>query len=356
MNSNSSNIQFLAEPILVTDQEWPSGTTPLVSVSSLVYNHLPYLETCIEHLLQQKTSFPVEFIFHDDASNDGSTAIIQQYCALYPKLFKLVLQKQNNYHHNIRKIENDLHQARSGKYIANCEGDDYWIDPLKLEKQVQFLESNPNFAGVHTRVQYVNASGEFCGVSNKVTPQLEEADFKDIILNSMIHSVSFMYRASVLLINNTPIWELSNHYYDQYLFLVTAREGKIKYLNETTAAYRINVGVLNTWNRFSKALYTEECIHFFQCHITRSDWRLATFLKLKSVNAILYCCYAKSHDALASVYLKKYIRNLKSIYNELPFFQFLKVASSVEYNMVRGLFWHAVLYLSRGRIKPKGIT
>jgi len=332
------------------------GTTPLVSVSSLVYNHLPYLETCIEHLLQQKTSFPVEFVFHDDASNDGSTSIIKKYCSQYPRLIKLVLQEQNSYHHNIRKIENDLHLVRSGKYIANCEGDDYWIDPLKLEKQVRFLESNPDFAGVHTRVQYVNAKGDFCGLSNKVTPKLEEADFKDIVLNSVIHSVSFMYRSSALLINNVPVWELSNHYYDQYLFLVTAKNGKIKYLNETMAAYRINVGVLNTWNRFSKALYTEECIHFFGNYITQYDWRLATFLKLKSVYAILYCCYAKSNDALAGVYLKKYIYNLKSIYKNLAFFQFLKVALSVEYNMVRGLFWHVVLYLSNGKIKPKGST
>lgn len=356
MHNNSNSWQFLDEPILVTNQNWPLGTTPLVSVSSLVYNHLPFLEICIEHLLQQKTSFPVEFVFHDDASNDGSTDIIKKYCLQYPRLFKLVLQEQNNYHHNIRKIENDLYQVRLGKYIANCEGDDYWLDPLKLEKQVQFLESNPDFAGVHTRVEYVNAAGESCGVSNKVTPELEEADFKDIVLNSIIHSVSFMYRSSSLLINNVPIWELSNHYYDQYLFLVTARVGKIKYLNETMAAYRINVGVFNTWNRFSKALYTEECICFFQHHITRDDWRLATFLKLKSVYAILYCCYAKSHDALAGVYFKKYIGNLKSIYNALPFFQFLKVVSLLEYNMAKGLFWHTVLYLSRGKIKPKGTT
>lgn len=356
MSYQSSNFNFLAEPTLVTDQYWPDGTKPLVSVSSLVYNHLPYLEHCIVHLLQQKTSFPVEFVFHDDASNDGSTAIIQQYCERYPKLIKLVLQKQNSYHLDIRKIENDLHQERTGKYIANCEGDDYWIDPLKLEKQVQFLESNPDYAAVHTAVQYVNAAGEHCGVSNKVTPLLVDADFKDIVLNSMIHSASFMYRSSAVILNGQPVWDLSNHYYDQYLFLVSSLHGKVKYLTDITAAYRINVGVLNTWNRFSKALYTEECIHFFQKFVTRNDWRLATFLKLKSVYAILYCCYAKSNDALASVYFKKYLSNLKAIYNELPLLQFLKVALSLEYNMVRGLIWHIVIGLSKGRIKPKGIT
>jgi hypothetical protein len=172
----------------------------------------------------------------------------------------------------------------------------------------------------------------------------------------MIHSVSFIYRASVLTINNKPVWELSNHYYDQYLFIVTARQGKIKYLNEVTAAYRINVGVLNTWNRFSKALYTEECITFFQQHSTKKEWLLATYIKLKMVYAILFCCYAKSHDPLAKDYFKKYSQNLYSIYRLMPFWSFMKVALSIEFILLRGIFWYLVITLSAGKVKPKGAT
>ena len=356
MNSINNYNNFLESPIPVIEQNWPEGTLPLVSVSSLVYNHISHLEICIKQLLKQCTSFPVEFVFHDDASTDGSKAILQHYVNTYPKLFKLVSQDTNIYHLNVRKIEDDVHKVRRGKYIANCEGDDYWSDPLKLEKQVAFLESNPDFSGVHTKVEYVNAAGDRVGFSNKVPPALYESDFGNVVLHSVIHTVSFMYRSEVLTIENKFIWELTNHYYDQYLFLATSLHGKIKYLNEVTAVYRVNVGVLNTWNRFSKARYTEECLHFFQSRISRDDWSLAICTKLKSVYAILYCCHAKSNDNYANDYLIKYVKNYANLYRLLPFFKFLRLVFSFDYNFIRGLFWHIVIFLSRGRILPKGIT
>lgn len=356
MSSLSNTYSFLEKPIPVLEQRWPAGTLPLVTVSCLVYNHIDYLELCIKQLLEQQTSFPIEIVFHDDASNDGSVEVLKKYANLFPQLIKLVLQEKNIYHHNVRKIENDLHQCRKGKYIANCEGDDYWIDPLKLEKQVRFLETHPSFSGVHTKVEYVDSSGKNVGISNKVTSKLTEADFSDIVLNSIIHSVSFMYRSNVLVMNNKYIWDLSDHYYDQYLFLATALYGKIKYIDEITAAYRINVGVLKTWNRFSKAKYSEECIIFFQKAPLKDDWRIATYLKLKSVYATLYCGYAKSGDSKAKVYLKKYFKNLAELYNFLPFYKFIQVLFSLEFIFLKGLFWHIVIFISLGRIQPKGIT
>lgn len=356
MGASFNSHSFLNKPIVVTEQSWPSGTMPLVSVSCLVYNHIDFLELCIKQLLNQQTSFPVEFVFHDDASNDGSVELLKKYAQCYPKLIKLVLQEENIYQHNIRKIENDLHNNRQGKYIANCEGDDYWIDPLKLEKQVQFLEAHPDFAGVHTKVEYVDSNGKNVGYSNKVTAKLTEADFGDIVLNSIIHSVSFMYRSNVLKMEDKFIWDISNHYYDQYLFLATALKGKIKYLDEITAAYRINVGVLKTWNRFSKAKYSEECIDFFKKSNLPKESRIAMCLKLKTIYAILYCGYAKSGDPKAKIYIKKYINNLFELYKLLPLNKFFKVVFSVEFILLKGLFWHFVIFVSFGRILPKGIT
>ena len=356
MNSLSNSYSFLEKPIPVLEQHWPIGTVPLVSVSCLVYNHINYLELCIKQLLEQQTSFPIEIVFHDDASNDGSVDVLKKYANLYPHLIKLVLQEKNIYYHNVRKIENDLHNLRKGKYIANCEGDDYWIDPLKLEKQVQFLERHPDFSGIHTKVEYVDSNGKNVGISNKVTPNLVEADFSDIVLNSIIHSVSFMYRSDVLVMNNKFIWDLSDHYYDQYLFLATALHGKIKYLDEITAAYRINVGVLKTWNRFSKAKYSEECINFFQKAPLKDDWRIASRLKLKTVYAILYCGNAKSGNSSAKDYLNKYRNNLSELFNLLPFYKFIPVLFSLEFILLKGLFWHVVIFISMGRIMPKGVT
>jgi glycosyltransferase involved in cell wall biosynthesis len=356
MSVTFNSYSFLDKPVPVIEQRWPDGTLPLVSVSCLVYNHINYIEFCIKQLLQQQTSFPIEFIFHDDASTDGSVAILKKYAQEYPQLIKLVLQAKNTYHSNISKIEIDLHKLRRGKYIANCEGDDYWIDPLKLEKQVKFLENHSEFAGIHTKVEYVDSNGTKVGVSNKVTPTLAEADFGDLVLNSIIHSVSYMYRSDVLVINGQHIWNLSNHYYDQYLFLVTALHGKIKYLDEITSAYRINVGVLKTWNRFSKAKYTEECIEFFNKMDLIDDWRIACFLKLKSVYAILYCGYVKSNNSLGADYFKKYVNNLHNLYKIMPFNKFLSIVFSVEFILLKGLLWHFVIFISMKRILPKGIT
>lgn len=356
MNHIDYHIEFLEKPVLITEQSWPIGTRPYVSISSLVYNHSAYLDTCISSLLKQKTTFPVEIVFHDDASNDGSTEIIRSYMNKYPHLIKLVLQEHNSFHHNIRKIENDLYRARLGKYIANCEGDDFWIDEYKLEKQVNFLDANNEFAGIHTNVQFVNSEGVEVGISNKVPLNLENAEFDDIVLNSIIHSVSFLYRNDVLLISGTPIWDLTKYYYDQYLFLVTALNGKIKYLNDITSAYRIEVGVHKTWNRFSKSLYTEDCIEFFEKIVTDSQHKIACHLKLKMVYATLYCCYAKSNDTLKGIYLKKYISTLFFLFKTLPFIKFLKVLFKVEKILLRGIFWHIVISFTRGRIRPKGLT
>ncbi|MBU3676200.1 MAG: glycosyltransferase [Chitinophagaceae bacterium] len=353
---NVENYQYspLNQPIPIAEHQWDDTTLPLVSVSSLVYNHKAYIITCIDHLLKQKTTFRVELVIHDDASNDGTSLILQDYAARYPQLIKLITQSENLYTDNIRKIENDIHAQRRGKYIANCEGDDFWHDPLKLEKQVQFLEANPNFAGVHTRVKYVDFSGKTVGYSNKVLPEHHTATFADLVTKSMIHSVSFVYRRNVLRLNGQFIWDLTPHYYDQYLFLVTALHGKIKYLDDVTATYRINVGVFTTWNRQNKSMFTEECISFFEQIVTDPAGKQACHLKLKQVYATLYCCYAKAKSELASPYFKKYVGIRNTLCKEMRFTEYYKKVLHVEYDFIRGLFWQVAIFLSKGWFRPKG--
>lgn len=352
------NYQYspLNQPIPIAEQIWDDATLPMVSISSLVYNHKPYIATCLDHLLKQKTTFRVELVIHDDASNDGTSDILNEYAAKYPRLIRLITQKENIYSVNIRKIENDIHACRRGKYIANCEGDDFWHDPLKLEKQVQFLEANPDYAGTHTKVRYVDYSGQTVGYSNKVIPEHHTVTFADLVTKSMIHSVSFVYRRKVLSIDGQLIWNLTSHYYDQYLFLVTALHGKIKYLDDVTSTYRINVGVFTTWNRQNKSLFTEECITFFEKIVTDSDGKKACHLKLKQVYATLYCCYAKAKDDLATPYLKKYIKVRKTLRSEMSFVEYYRKVLHVEYDFIRGLFWQLAISVSQGWFRPKGTT
>ena len=120
--------------------------TPLVSIITLAYNHAPYIRQCIEGILMQKTTFSFELMIHDDASTDETANIIREYEALYPDVIKPIYQKENQYSIGASVMRKHIYPRIQGKYIAWCDGDDYWTDPLKLQKQVDFLESHPDYS------------------------------------------------------------------------------------------------------------------------------------------------------------------------------------------------------------------
>lgn len=127
---------------------------PLLSVVTITYNHEPYIAKCIEGVLMQKVNFPIEFIIAEDCSTDGTRAICEKYATKHPKLIRLITSETN-----IGYNPNELRamKAAKGKYIAYCEGDDYWTDPMKLQKQVDFLETNPNYSICFHRCRHWNA-------------------------------------------------------------------------------------------------------------------------------------------------------------------------------------------------------
>src|SRR5574344_2319007 len=117
--------------------------TPLLSIVTITYNHEPFIAKTIEGVLMQQVKFPIELIIAEDCSTDGTRAICQQYAEQYPDLIRLITSESN-----VGAIANERRAmlAARGKYIAFCEGDDYWTDPLKLQKQVDFLESHPDYS------------------------------------------------------------------------------------------------------------------------------------------------------------------------------------------------------------------
>lgn len=118
---------------------------PLVSISCITYNHAPYIRQCLDGFMMQQTNFAFEVLIHDDASTDGTTEIIKEYEAKFPDIIKPIFQTENQYSKGI-KISATFNFPRvKGKYIAMCEGDDFWTDPLKLQKQVDFLEANSDY-------------------------------------------------------------------------------------------------------------------------------------------------------------------------------------------------------------------
>lgn len=129
----------LAKPAPIAEQRWPEGTRPLVTVLCTTFNHAKYIRQAIEGFLIQETTFPVQIFVHDDASTDDTASIISEYEKLYPSLFLVVLQPVNLYS---RKIIRQVNHLFFGKYIAYCEGDDFWTHPWKLQIQCRRLEDN----------------------------------------------------------------------------------------------------------------------------------------------------------------------------------------------------------------------
>src|SRR5699024_4878444 len=132
-----------------------------VSISCITYNHENYIRDTLDGFLMQETEFPFEILIHDDASTDKTPQIIKEYQSRYPNLFNPIYQSENQLSKGGISPNLEFNYPRAtGKYIALCDGDDYWTNPYKLEKQVQFLERNEKFVGVTHRVEVVDENKE----------------------------------------------------------------------------------------------------------------------------------------------------------------------------------------------------
>ena len=121
---------------------------PLLTIRCLVYNHEPFLRQCLDGFVMQQTNFPFEAIVHDDASTDGSAAIIREYAEKYPDIIKPIYETENQYSkHQVGLLGRIMDAAMhpESEFVAICEGDDYWTDPHKLQLQVDFLETHPDY-------------------------------------------------------------------------------------------------------------------------------------------------------------------------------------------------------------------
>ena len=154
----------LPHPVRLTEQVWPEGTVPAVSVFNWAYNHVDFIRESIDSILMQETTFPVEIIIHDDASTDGTTEIIREYEAKYPQLFRNIIQTGNQWSQG-KSVMDPMFTAPRGEFIALAHGDDYWTSPHKLQKQVVLLESKPQASGCFARASIVGASGVFTSSS-----------------------------------------------------------------------------------------------------------------------------------------------------------------------------------------------
>lgn len=224
-------------PVPITEPNWPENFEPLVSISCITYNHENYIRDAIEGFLMQKTTFPVEILIHDDASTDNTAQIVREYEVKYPQLIKPIYQTENQYSKRDGTIGKLQRGRAKGKYYAPCEGDDYWTDPYKLQKQVVFLEENPKYS-----LCFHNATVIYEGRLKKphsfTKLNKNEYDIGDVIeKNWFIPTNSILYRKD--LYENQP-WAKYVFGGDYALQLMLATKGLFYGFNESMSIYRVN--------------------------------------------------------------------------------------------------------------------
>jgi glycosyltransferase involved in cell wall biosynthesis len=218
---------------------------PLVSVICTTYNHEKFIAQAIESFLMQKTSFPIEVIIHDDCSTDGTASIIRSYENRFPELIRPIYQIENQYSLGKRIIGIVLPCCK-GKYVAWCEGDDYWTDPLKLQKQVEYLES---YTEISLCFHNMNIIYENCDIETHYSNvnQKEITTIDDLAKGNYIYTASTVFRN---LFKELPKWFDSSPLGDWPLFLLLAQKGNIGFINDVMGVYRVhNGGVWSSKNR-----------------------------------------------------------------------------------------------------------
>lgn len=208
-----------------------------VSIICNAYNHGKYIRDALEGFVTQKTNFLFEILVHDDASTDNTAEIIREYEEKYPELIKPIYQTENQHSKGLGIFRNFQEPRVKGRYIAVCEGDDYWIDPLKLQKQYDAMEAHPEVdICAHTAIKVDAATGKEISyirpVNNSVVLSTE-----DVILGGggYVATASLFYRTEIT--KNPP--EFRKFMYLDYTLQVSgALRGGMLYLDECMSAYR----------------------------------------------------------------------------------------------------------------------
>lgn len=222
-----------------------SKEKPLVSICCQTYNHKDYITEALESFLMQKTNFSFEILLRDDASKDGTAEICKDYAAKYPDLINLLAYEENQWQKGISPFRDNVKRAK-GKYIALCEGDDYWTDPYKLQKQVDFLEANPEYGMVHTDFDRYNIKTDKYQrnwLANSVNSNIKVLSGN--ILETLLTYKSLVWTGTVCLrtkfVKMKGYQDLMKNNFmsgDHPLWCWVAAHAKIKYFPESTAVRR----------------------------------------------------------------------------------------------------------------------
>ena len=250
------------------------NTNPLLSISCLTFNHVFFIKKCLDGFLMQKTTFPIEVIIHDDCSTDGTREIIEEYSRKYPDIIFPIFQTENQYSNGVRGFMARFNFPRCrGKYIALCEGDDYWTDPYKLQKQVDFLEANDDYVICGHDAKVIDEKGIV--ISESKLPDSLKRDVSSYELK-----MGFLLLTSSLVFRNLPI--LKNYPKegahvlngDTFLISILGQWGKFKFMHEIKPSVcRVHKG--GVWSMKSD--------HFKSMNILKTFFYMAKYHKKNDV-------------------------------------------------------------------------
>ncbi|SER60067.1 glycosyltransferase [Salisediminibacterium halotolerans] len=274
--------------------------TVKVSINCITYNHALYVRDALDSFLMQRTTFPFEVLIHDDASTDGTAEIIESYRQAHPEIIKPYVQRVNQYSRGNVHLDIDFNVSRAeGEYIAICEGDDYWSDPDKLQKQIDLLEADPELIMTCHAASKRTENGAFVE-DVRPYPTSRLIDPADLITNTgdWIATNSMVVRRR--LYDELPAFYRISPVGDYALQLLAAARGKAYYLDEMLSVYR--VGQPGSWTtamygtgqeqakRFTHASKLQETLRQFDrdtsCRLTKPVQERLT--QLRYTKKLLY--------------------------------------------------------------------
>lgn len=263
------------------------GDIPLVSILCVAYNQESYIARALDGFLIQKTDFPFEIIIHDDASSDRTAKIIKSYEKRYPHIMKAIYEMENQWSKQDGSIQRIMQGYVRGKYVALCEGDDYWTDEGKLQKQILFMESDEKYAMTYHAVRYVN-NGKIKRVDKRFRSERDVSSEKIIEGGGeFIATASICYRNEYGVL--FPEFRKKAAVGDYPLQVLLAVSGKVHYFPEVLANYEeCSVG---SWSERSKKAQQR-----IEHNVNEILWlscfdEYSGFLYHMSVRKRIYKCY-----------------------------------------------------------------
>lgn len=257
---------------------------PLVSVCVQTFQHKNFIAACIRSILDQKTDFAYEIIIGEDASTDGTREICLQFAEQYPDKIRLFLRSEEDKIYVMGEKTGRFNflenlKAAKGKYIALMDGDDYWVDEFKLQKQTELLEQNPQMA-LNCHNVFLEQGGRVHSLSSEksAAPGFTEFTLDDLLKNYFLHMSAIIFRREYIL--DLPAWFKEVLFIDYPLSIHLAAKGSIGFMNDYMGVYRIHKkGVLNSKSKLENEkrlwkAYTVLANHFSgKINRAMRDWR-----------------------------------------------------------------------------------